>query len=77
MNTTNLELLNKVLQIRSIPVCHRGDQLKKGIKGTEEWDKEFHHFLILSVIASSYAPGKRETQSVINVSIGNGKYWQL
>ena len=56
----NLELLNKVLQIRSLPVCHHGDQLKQSIKGTEEWDKEFHPFLILSVIASSYAPGKRE-----------------
>ena len=77
MNTTNLELLNKVVQIRSIPVCHHGDQLKQGIKGIEEWDKEFHHFLILSVIASSYGPGRRETQSVIIVSIGNGKYWQL
>ena len=66
-----------MLQMRSIPVYHHGDQLKQGIKGTEEWDKEIHHFLILSVIASSYAPGKRETQSAINVSIGNGKYWQL
>ena len=49
--------------------------MKQSIKGTEEWDKEFHPFLNLSVIASSYGPGKREkTQSVINVSIGNGKF---
>ena len=34
--------------------------MKQSIKGIEEWDKEFHPFLNLLVIASSYGPGKRE-----------------
>ena len=28
--------------------------MKQSIKGTKEWDKEFHPFLNLSVIVSSY-----------------------
>ena len=43
----------------NIQECHHVEQLKQSTKGTEEWDKEFHPSLFLSVTASSYGPDKR------------------
>jgi hypothetical protein len=46
-------------------VCHHGELLKQSTRGTEEWDKEFHPSLILSVIASSCGPGKKRKQDLL------------
>ena len=63
------------LILSNIQECHHVEQLKQSTKGTEEWDKEFHPSLILSVTASSYGPDKRGRKTFIiyvwNLKINN------